>query len=67
MQEVTMMSTPVQLCADKNGLFIFFRQEKTINEANWSEQTNRKMQDKLYKVLLCEINNGQSVDIVFAS
>ena len=47
----------------------FFTQKKTTNEANWSEETNRKMQNKLHKALLCEINNGQRVDlyIVFAS
>ena len=49
MQEVTIMSTPVQLCADKNGLFIFFRQKKTINEANGQSRPTEKCKTNCIK------------------
>ena len=65
------MSTPVQLCADKNGLFIFSgRKRQQMRQTGESRPTKKCKIIELHKALLCEINNGQfSVDlyIVFAS
>ena len=42
LQEVTIMSTPVPLCADKNGLFIFSgRQRQQMRQSGQSRPTEK--------------------------
>ena len=50
-------------------VYLFFQAEKDNKGGKLVRVDQQKMQNKLNKTLLCEINNGQSVDLysVFAT